>query len=210
MLIVVVCCALIFGYIIKSQNIEYNNVNNAEELITISYPESDIKKLKKTIASRRRSFFYLKSKFKVQCIRKTHQGYYVLLFQDDGKKVFVFINDSLELRDVLVVDNFKTKKDFDFIISKQESATIDEIVEFDSNTILLPISSVNLTVHMVEEGLLCIEYKRNESKELTVDNLSFIDNKEMEKDITLASLSAPYILEIDKVGKERTIRGRLV
>ena len=69
-----------------------------------------------------------------------------------------------------------------------------------------PISSKNITIHIVKEGIIIITYDSGFDEELlqnpapipTVTSVDFIDNETLSTDTDLGLL-VPYILEIDKI-----------
>ena len=139
----------------------------------------------------------------VQCLRKTYQGYYAVLLQDDGKYAFVFMNKNGKLYEMLLIDEIKGKKEYSFI--EQGKTTENEILSFDKNAILLPVSSSVSTVHIVHEGLLVITYTRfNEKTQRILDDplvksVVFYEDEDFPlKDNEMINKNVPYILAIDK------------
>lgn len=188
----------------KESESKHNNDKSISELITQKYSKSDIESMKKGIEEKTLDYSKLKSNYNIQCLRKTNQGYYALFLQDDGARVFVFMNEKMELSEVLVVDDIKRKNEFDFI--EIGITTESQVMEFDRNTFLLPISSADTTVHFVQEGLLVITYSRfNEGTQTILDDsivksITFYDNADFPlTDDVLINLNVPYILEIDKL-----------
>ena len=119
-----------------------DNITNIDNLVTITYSNDDINKLKHKIENKEIDFFEFNHLFKIQCLRKTNNGYYAVLLQEDGKRVFIFINKYLKLIDLLIVESFKSVDDFiSYIESNNKQKSIDEMVRFDGNTVLLPISA---------------------------------------------------------------------
>lgn len=188
----------------EERKMKYNNDKNISELITQKYSKSDIESMKKGIEEKTLDYSKLKSNYNIQCLRKTYQGYYALFLQDDGARVFVFMNEKMELSEVLVIDDIKRKNEYDFL--EMGITTESQVLKFDKNTFLLPISSVDATVHFVQEGLLVITYSRfNEETQTILDDsvvksITFHSNTDFPlKDDILINLNVPYILEIDKL-----------
>ena len=180
------------------------NDKPSSELITTAYSAEKIQELKNDIKNNTFDYNELKSKYSVQCLRKTPQGYYTVLMQDDGCKVFVFMDESKKLcksNNPITVNSFKSKRDFEFI--KVKETTLSEITSFDKDTIFLPISSFVYTAHIVNEGVLIIEYARFDEKheivyeDSIVKNVTFYENNHYSED-NLAIVLVPYILGIDK------------
>ena len=184
--------------------IKFNNSTEKDVLITKEYSTDQIAQLKKSVESGHVTFSEFKASFNVQCIRKTHQGYYAVLLQEDGKSAFVFINKNNQLINVIVVDKFKTKKEFQAQLSNLMTKEI--MLTFDANTILLPVSSVDMTAHIVQEGIYIIKYSRFDDGKMmsdpVIENVEFVENENISnKDDTLIRDEIPFILEIDKISE---------
>lgn len=182
-------------------NMKLNNSTNRYDLITETYSNEQIAKLKKSVESSKITFEEFKKIFNVQCVRETHQGYYAVLIQEDNKNVFVFINKERQIVSVMVVDEFKTKNDFyDQVF---EGMTKSTMLLLDSNTILTPISSVEMTAHLVQEGIFIVKYSRFLDGELITDpivsSVEFVENKDIStNDDVFIKEGIPFVLEIDK------------
>ena len=194
--------SLFINLLVGCDNIKYNNTKSKNNLISESYSTSQITNLKEEIVSSSLSFTKFKKQYNPQCVRKTHQGYYVILKQEDGQTAFIFINKKLELYNMLIIDEFKKKEEFENQVSKM--STKSEIIEYDTNTIFSPFSSVSLTVHIVQEGIFIIKYSRLSDNTLLNDpiitNVEFFDNQSLLEKQDVFGDSIPYILEIDKRG----------
>ena len=110
----------------------------------------------------------------------------------------------MKLYEVLLIGNMKEKKEFSFI--EPGKTTEDEIVSMDENAILLPVSSVTSTAHIVREGLLMITYNRlDEEKQMFLDDplvkaVVFYANESFPlEDNEMINKNVPYILPIDRV-----------
>lgn len=187
----------------RDVKMKYNNEKNIASLVTERYSKADILKMREDIEHGYLDYSALKSNYNIQCLRKTYQGYYIVFLMDDGERVFVFMNEKMKLCKVLVIENIKEKKEYNFI--KPGETTEREILEYDKSTILLPVSSITSTAHIVQEGLLVITYDRiNAETGVLLDNpivksVVFFSNDEFPlKDDTMINLNVPYILEIDK------------
>jgi hypothetical protein len=199
-LVCLAACSPITG----DESMKYDNEISYTNLINQKYSPEKIEAFKKEIETNTNSpmtFSKLNTKFKIQCTRKTFQGYYSILKQNDESIVFVFINHDLEIIRLLKVHGFKSKSDFDFIVPKETKKSA--IIALDSNAISYPISSFDVTGHILKDGLLIVRYNRivdgmllNDS---VVDSVEFIDNAESSKvtdDFWVKN--TPYILPIDK------------
>ncbi|NLL63653.1 MAG: hypothetical protein GX241_05365 [Ruminococcaceae bacterium] len=181
---------------------EYNNSTNKNDLLTKKYPSTWVEKLKKAAKSGRTTFSKFKRDFAVQCIRKTHQGYYVVLLLEDGSNAFLFFNAEDKLVGVMVANGFKSKDEFYAYVSEQKSES--EVLRLDPNTIMAPCSAVSITAHIVQEGICIVKYSRfSDGKKLTdpiVTSVDFIENESIStSEDSFVRDVVPFILELDKV-----------
>lgn len=186
-----------------SRDVKYDNEQSITSLITKEYSVSDIEKMKKDIEHNNLDYAKLKSHYNIQCLRKTYQGFYAVFLQNDGKRVFVFMNEKMKLHTILVIENIKEKEEYNFLNIGR--TTESEVLEYDENTILLPVSSVTCTAHIVQEGLLVITYDRLDTNTGTllddpvVKSFVFYKNDDFPlNDNDMINLNVPYILEKDK------------
>lgn len=184
-------------------DVKYDNDKSIASLITKKYFNSDIEKMREDINNDNLNYAKLKSHYDVQCLRKTYQGYYAVFLQNDGKRVFVFMDEKMELHNMLVIENIKEKEEYNFL--KLGRTTESEVLEHDNNTIRLPVSSVTCTAHIVQEGLLVITYDRLDTNTGTllndpvVKSFVFFENDDFPlNDNEMINLNVPYILEKDK------------
>ena len=199
------CAVLIFvRSFIGGMGVKYNNTERFENLVNIKYSSRKIKEIREAIERNDWNYMKFKSLFDIQCLRKTYQGYYVVLLQDDGRRAFVFMDEEMKLNEVLLIGNMKEKEEFSFI--EPGRTTEDEIVSMDENAILLPVSSVTSTAHVVREGLLVITYNRlDEEKQMFLDDplvnaVVFYANESFPlEDNEMINKNVPYILPIDRV-----------
>lgn len=201
-LVIVILLTVISIIIFVGVNdMKYNNTVDKTHVITKIYSTSKIKKLKEEVESGSISYEEFKLDFKVECLRKTYQGYYIVLLQSDGRNVFVFMDNMSQLNDVIVFDSFNSKEDFNVFITNQTAK--GEVISFDPNAIYLPISSKDITAHIVKEGIVIVNYVRMVDgvllKDPLVDTIEFIENKDIPAlNNDLVSLNVPYILDVDK------------
>lgn len=181
--------------------LKWNNTDSAETLVTKKYPLSKFEELRQLLLTRAVSFAELNRMFDIQCLRKTFNGYYAVLLEESGKKVFVFISEALESMHtaLMVVDRFKTREEFASELSEQ--TTLGEVwQEIDPNAYISPASGYILTAHVVRDGVYVITYTRNRERIMNsvIEEVEFIED---ESRLQLADITyeIPFILEIDKV-----------
>lgn len=197
--IVTVCIVSFVGGKMKK-----NDITNTKDYITERYSGVQIEELKTLVESQTVTYAEFKEIFNIQCVRETYQGYYVILLQEDDKKVFVFINNEDILTNVIIVDKFKTKEEFQLHVSEQMSE--NDVLSFEPNTILSPISSVELTVHYVQEGIYIIKYSRFLDGEIMenpiISSMEFVPNESIStsEDVFVRD-EIPFILEADKLSE---------
>lgn len=202
--LLLIVLALIFIIIFTGgEDVKYDNDKSISSLITIKYSDYDMEKLREDIGHDNLNFVKLKSHYNVQCLRKTYQGFYAVFLQNDGKRVFVFMDEKMKLYNMLVIENIKGKEEYNFL--KSGKTTESEVLEHDKNTVLLPISSVTCTAHIVKEGLLVVTYDRLDTNTGTLLNDPVVKSFEFFKnddfplnDNEMINLNVPYILEKDK------------
>lgn len=74
-IIIVMCMVTLIG----CNNMKFNQTTNKNDLLTEKYPIIQIEELKSKTEAGNITFSDFKRDFDVQCMRKTHQGYYVVL-----------------------------------------------------------------------------------------------------------------------------------
>ena len=146
-IIIVMCMATLIG----CNDMKFNNLANKNDLLTEKYSIVQIQELKNTAESEHITFSKFKRDFDVQCVRKTHQGYYVVLLLEDGRNAFAFFNEENILTIVMVANGFKSKEEFYSQVFEQKSKS--EVLNFDPNSILPSVSAVEITAHIVQEGI---------------------------------------------------------
>ncbi len=197
--IILLIVASVTLILLLNQDVKYNNVDSIAELITVRYSESDIKELQKKIDSYGLSYSSVKSKYKIQCLRKTHQGYYAVLLIEDGKRFFIFMDDEYKIFETLIASSFKHKEEYEFIDAW--NTTKSEVLDFDENTVFLPVSGIPFTAHITYEGIYLISYRiytfSNEiSDDPLVRTINFFTYEDFYSD-ELSEYLVPYILEMD-------------
>ena len=76
--------------LIGCNNMKFNQTTNKNDLLTKKYSITQIEELQSTAKINNMTFSNFKRDFDVQCMRKTHQGYYVVLLLEDGGNAFAF------------------------------------------------------------------------------------------------------------------------
>lgn len=202
-LIVIVITALLIIAFAGDREVNYDNNKSIDVLITEKYSISEIENMLNDIECGNLDYSGFKSRYNIECLRKTYQGYYAVFMQNDGKRVFVFMDKNMNLYKTLIIENVKEKADYNFL--EYGKTTESEILEYDSNSVLLPVSSVTSTAHIIQEGLLVITYDRIDANtgmllsDPIVKSTLFFSNDELPlKDDEMINSNVPYILEIDK------------
>ena len=93
-------------------SMRFNQTADKRDLLTEKYSIEQIEEVENSAQTGNITFSDFKRDFNVQCIRKTHQGYYVVLLVEEGGNAFVFFNKEDVLRHVLISEakkNFKVK-----------------------------------------------------------------------------------------------------
>ena len=169
--------------LIGCSNMKFNQTVDKSDLLTETYSIEQIEELENSAQTGSITFSDLKRKLNVQCIRKTHQGYYVVLLLKEGGNAFVFFNEKNVLVRVMAFERFESKKEFQSQVVEQMPES--EVLKFDSNAIMAPISALEMTVHIVQEGIFIVKYSRLMDGELLEDpivtSIQFIDNESIPK-----------------------------
>ena len=202
-LIIVALFCIIFLIVLNYSMPKYDNLARKEDVITQQYSKKSIEKLANTIEQSQLDFSDLEAQFSIECIRKTHQGYYAVLLQSDGSNVFIFMDDHLSVTKLLSFTYFMTKDEFVHLCFNNKNTTISEILLKDRNTLPTPTSMTVQTAHIVQEGVIIVTYRTFENGEVlneaVVDSIEFFDNATIAAAESHYALKhVPYILEIDK------------
>ncbi len=198
--ITVICMAVLMG----CSSMKFDQITNKDDLLTEKYSITQIEELKNTVGIEEITFSKFKKEFEIECIRKTHQGYYVVLLMENGEYAFVFFDEENIVTRVLVSNGFKSKIDFQSHITEQMKES--EVLKFDPNAILTPVSAKEITAHIVQEGVFIVEYSRFADGKMLEDpivsSLKFIENDDVatSEDLLLKN-EIPFVLEIDKMSK---------
>ena len=198
--IITICMVILVG----CNDMKFNNSANKNDLLTEKYSIAQIQELKNTAESEHITFSKFKRDFDVQCVRKTHQGYYVVLLLEDGRNAFAFFNKENALTIVMVANEFKSKEEFYSQVLEQKSKS--GMLNLDPNTILSSVSAVEITAHIVQEGVYIVKYSRFLDGELiedpVVSSVEFIENESISTNEDLfIRYEIPFIFEFDKVNE---------
>ncbi len=180
---------------------KFENHRSKTELLTVSYPVEQVEILKNQMLTERIAFSKVKKQFEIQCMRGTYQGYYVILQLEESQNSFLFFNKANELINIMMISEFMRKADFE--IQKMDQMTMSEMLRFDRNTILVPISAIDITIHIVQEGICIVKYSRFQDgkvrKEPVAISMDFIENENIPiSEDPFIKDGIPFILEIDK------------
>lgn len=196
-IIIVMCMVTLIG----CNNMKFNQTTNKNDLLTEKYPIIQIEELKSKTEAGNITFSDFKRDFDVQCMRKTHQGYYVVLLLEDGGNAFAFFNEKNSLIRVMVFDNFKSKIEFQNHVVEQMPKSV--VLNWDTNTLITPVSALEITAHIVQEGIFIVKYSRFRDGEIIEDpivtSIQFIENESIStnEDLFIRD-EIPFIFEFDK------------
>lgn len=183
---------------------DYDNLVKKEDAITRQYPREMVDELTHKIEEEEKKVGYgkLRRMFRLECVRKTYQGYYAVLQLTDGRNAFIFMDDQLIVSNVAIYDRFRTKEEFEQLIAEKQDTTWADVLSFDPNEYGMPFSVVDEAAHIVQEGAIMIIYQRKDGH--PVDQIFFYSNSEIAvgkpREITyFIKYGVPYVLEIDRV-----------
>ena len=183
---------------------KFDQTTNKNNLLTEKYPISLIEELKNVADSGHMTFSKFKRDFNIQCVRKTHQGYYVVLLLEDDSNAFVFFNEEDTLIRIIISKGFKSKNEFQIQVIEQMPKS--EVLSFDTNTIIAPVSAIDITAHIVQEGICIVKYSRSAGGEILADpivtSVKFFDNESIATcEDPFIRNEIPFIFEVDKVSE---------
>lgn len=199
-IIMEICMVTLMG----CNNMKFNQTTNKSDLLTVKYPVIQIDEIQGAAETGDVTFSDFESHFEVQCMRKTHQGYYVVLLLEDGRNAFAFFNEKNTLTRIMVLERFKSKIEFQNEVVEQISKS--EVLNLDSNTIIAPVSALDITAHIVQEGIFVVKYSRFWEGEIIEDpivtSIQFIDNESLltNEDVFIRN-EIPFVLELDKASE---------
>lgn len=204
MLNVVVVFTVLVLVLTGCNNMKFDQTTNKNNLLTEKYPISLIEELKNVADSGHMTFSKFKRDFNIQCVRKTHQGYYVVLLLEDDSNAFVFFNEEDTLIRIIISKGFKSKNEFQNQVIEQMPKS--EVLSFDTNTIIAPVSAIDITAHIVQEGICIVKYSRSAGGEMLADpivtSVKFFDNESIATcEDPFIRNEIPFIFEVDKVSE---------
>lgn len=206
---VILASAVLCVCYLRSRAPGYDNLTRKEDLITRQYAPETVERLAQKIEQQEKvRYFEVKRTFRLECVRKTYQGYYAVLQLTDGRNAFIFMDDQLIVSNVAIYDCFRTKEEFEKFLSEKWDATWGDVLLFDSNGYGMPVSVVTSEAHIVQEGAIVVIYRREgeRGEDWPVDHIRFYSDSE----ITAGEMgdwsyfikySVPHILEIDRVNQ---------
>ncbi len=166
------------------------------------YPLHQIESYKKKTESSTVSIEQLKRVFPKTVIRETHQGQYAVIRVKGGLKAFAFFDTEGLMTCFMIRSKDFISKDI-FLDLIKDSKTIGEIMEVDKDAILLPLSAVDATAHIVLDGLVIIKYSRAsgepDKSDYAISDVIYIRNDEIptSEDPVIRDL-IPFIFSEDK------------
>ncbi len=200
----IIITAICMVTLVGCNNMKFDQITNKNDLLTEKYSIIQIEELQSAAEVGDMTFSNFKKEFNVQCMRKTHQGYYVVLLLEDGGNAFAFFNKKDTLNRVMVFDCFKSKIEFQNQVAEEMPKS--EVLNLDSNTIIAPVSALEITAHIVQEGIFVLKYSRFRDGEIIEDpivtSIQFIENESIStNDDPFIRDEIPFILELDKASK---------
>lgn len=167
----------------------YNNDESIENLITEKHETEEFEKF--TSNWHKYNYSSIKKTFKIECKRKTCQGYYAVFLRQDNARLFVFFDEDFNVSNYYLLEKSYTFSDFEFI--KIGVTSQEEVESFDSNTIIYPTFSADYsTKHILKDGVLIIDYDYNS----IVKACYVISDEEITEEYSNQYI--PLILSIDK------------
>lgn len=203
LIVIIIIAVLLCVFCFNHRMPDYDNLVKKEEVITQQYPPEKVDKLTQKMEQKEMRYAELRRMFRLECVRKTDQGYYAVLQLTDGSNAFIFLDDRLIVSRVAVYDRFRSKEEFERMLSEKPDATWEDVLLFDPNEYSVPYSVVTEEAHIVQEGVIVVRYQREER--YPVDQIYFYSNSEVaaaelgEHPIYTIKMRVPYVLEIDRV-----------
>lgn len=192
-LLLVVSVLSIFIYTNHNRPYKYDNNTPISQVENQQYTEKEIKKLEENIFSGNITVRQFIRKYKPQCIRKTFQGYYAVLIQDNNLMCFVFWDNEDNIYNIYKTNGFVSH---DMLQNSVEigKSNINDITSNGADFCYYPISKMLLTGHICSDGVLIIEYDNNSVS----NSIKFFSNEELDTSDDYLLQLTPYILPIDK------------
>ena len=146
----------------------YDNTSPADELISFSYSQKDFEewRLRASNFGKVATFWDFLSRFRVECLRKTFEGYYAVLELDNGTRAFIFFNSNLEVASAngvsycdLVCDQFFSKAELETAMSElteNNVLSLNKLRNRIGDPLGMPFSSAKECAYIVQEGIMII------------------------------------------------------
>lgn len=184
--------------------VRYDNVSPSDNLITVTYPPEDINSLKLRTNNSQYTYWNLLMEYDVECVRKTHQGFYVVFLQTNDEYAYVFIDKKLLVYDILIYGSFFSYHDFELIDKEDTVMSMSDVLSMDTNAISIPISMYFQTAHIVQEGIVCVTYSPVKDGVVlsgpVAINVEFrSDEYVMRHQDELIAQCVPFVLAVDKL-----------
>lgn len=184
--------------------VEYHNEQDFRELITYKYPFEEFANIREELKSGKDiDIFELVDLEKLECVRNIEGIRYVLLLSEKNERLFLFLNSDNVVTDTFYMENdFLEQEDF---ANVKEGVTLKSDMEIlDESPVYYEVSAKMVTGHIVQEGIVIIEYDTFLNGKVlndpVVKSISFYGNDEilsmMESNFFVSS--TPYILPMDK------------
>ena len=188
----ILCLAMLMG----CGAMKFDQETHRGELITKKYSTAQIEALQRNVQSGGMSYVQFKRQFKAECVRQTHQGYYVVLLAEDGRNAFAFFNNKDVLINVIVANGFMDRAEFESRVTVQMNKAA--VLQADPQAIPAPVSAVDISIHIVKKGVFLLKYTR-EADSSVVATIEFVSNESLptHEDPFVTGV-VPYILAIDK------------
>lgn len=182
----------------ESDNLNFDNNSDISNVITKRYHKEVLDQIQPQTTLRN-----LTNEFDIECVRRTERTSYIIFLSDEGERYFVFLQDDGVISDVVSFASFKSRADFDWI--RVGETSLKDIGQFDNSLINYPISSAVYTGHILQDGLVIIEYDYVIDNELlpspVVSEILFFEDSDYESlkssENAIVSLT-PYILTLDR------------
>ena len=192
-LLLVISALSIFIYTNHTSPYKYDNNTPISQMKKQQYTEKEIKKLEEDIFSGNITVRQFIRKYKPQCIRKTFQGYYAVLIQDNNLMYFVFWDNKDNIYNIYKTNGFVSHDTLQNSVEIGKS-NINDITRNGTDFCYYPISKMLLTGHICSDGVLIIEYDSNSVS----NSIKFFSNEELDTSDDYLLQLTPYILPLDK------------
>lgn len=198
-IVIVILLTLVIsaGFIIKDKFVPLYKSNNDTALNFSSdavYKKSEMDMLQQTILTQPFSLKQFIKKYRPQYIRRTNQGYYAVLPEENNALCFVFWGNNDIIYTVYRTQRFETVDEFKEKIIIGESSAVT-LVEGKYDYYGFPISKQIISGHICRDGIIVVYYSNGN---VTAESVEIFSNEEMLKAEEYPLMYAPYILEKDR------------